>query len=310
METQRTTARQADGPTRRRVLKTSAFAGVLTLGGFGPCITTATRRVRPGPDSNATEDRRRTDGERPERAPVVLEDGSKRYFQYDLDTGAIADWEETDRNDVPVWHDDRAVHWIDTSVREPDAVRPALEITIYQEVVFTETCGGDEFAHPALTPEEWAREDTVSNADLTSWLLVSSADEVKAAFDRVTRQLDGAAVETPPEKYGVSAEERRAFRDERHPGACRIRIVGIDPTQVVQAGVGPLPEARNGAVTVRIPELPERDWERLSLGDGPTRRPHQLVLRWEQVLTEPIAVTVAPRRRIEKLLARESCDGE
>lgn len=245
---------------------------------------------------------------------MVLEDGSERYFQYDLDTDVVADWEEADRDGVPVWEDDEAVHWIDTTVSELDADRPELAITIYQEVVFTRDCDGSAIAHPALSPGEWARQDAVSNMDLRSWLLLQAVDEIQAAFDHCVWTLHGVS-DGPLEKYGVTAEAVELFRDEVYPGPCRIRLVGVDPQQVVQAGTGPLPEARNGSVMVRLPEIPLHDWSiwsRTSPGPTgePTVRPHRLVADWERILTEPVAVEFAPRRRFDKLLARDECESE
>jgi hypothetical protein len=254
-------------------------------------------------------DERPTGADEAARAPVILADGTAHVFRYDLDTGAVADWEAADRDGEPVWQDDRAVHWIDTTVVDPDADRPGLAITIYQEVVFAEDCDGSGIAHPALSPAEWARTPSVSNMDLDGWLVLLAADEIAAAFDAVVRQLYGAAVEEPPEQYGVAADERDAFEDGTYPGACRIRLVGINPDQVVRAGHGPVPAARNGSVAVRIPAIPVGDWAQLSLDADTesTGRPHWLVPDWRRVLVERVEVDLAPLRHVEKLLGREPC---
>lgn len=259
-------------------------------------------------------DERRPTGEDEDRGPVRLEDGSEHYFRYVLDTNAIADWKETDRDGTPVWQDDEAVHWIDTAVSDPETNRPRLRITIYQEVVVTQDCDGSGIAHPALSPGEWERENAVSNMDLESWLMLQAVDEIKSAFDHVIWTLYGLS-EDPPEKYGVTGEEVEPFRDETFPGACRIQLVGVDPQQVVQAGVGPLPAARNGSVMVHLLKIPLRDWSQwsqVSLGasGGPTFRPHSLVPEWGDILTKPIAVEFAPRRHFDKIFNRDSCEDE
>ncbi|WP_458207543.1 hypothetical protein [Haladaptatus sp. NG-SE-30] len=260
---------------------------------------------------SAVEEKRQLRGDEA-RAPVILADGTRRYFRYELDTDTPTDWEETDRDDMPVWEDDDAVHWIDTTVRDPDSNRPSLDITIYQEVVFTADCDGSGIAHPGLSPAEWERQDSVSNADLDSWLVLWAADEVQVAFDHVIWQLAGGTVDTPAEKYGVTATETDIFYGETYPGTCRIRLVGIDPQQIVKAGQGPLPAARNGSVLFQLPAISASDWSRVFRSADPsqTKHPHLFVRSWKQVLTEPIAVELAPRRRFDMLFDRDECGSE
>jgi len=77
---------------------------------------------------------------------------------------------------------------------------------------------------------------------------------------------------------------------------------------MINAGEGPVPTARNGAVTIRVPVS---DWALMQRDAGTDLgiRPHQRVGDWGERLANPIAVDLAPSRRLDKLVGRDPCDG-